>query len=226
MINFIFDFDSTLTKTESLNDILKIAINDNEEKIKIIDDIVKNAMEGKITPKDSMNQRLNIIKINKEIIENIKKNIVYEITDRIDFVIEELQKYKNVNIFIISGGFNEIIYPVAEKLKINKNNIFANDFIYKNDIVIGVKDNILLEEQGKVKMINKLKNYKILIGKNIMIGDGWTDLETELFQAVDKYICFTAIAKRERVIKNSKIVINDSIELLNKCREIINNENK
>ena len=220
-MNFIFDFDSTLVKRETLNDILKVSINNDEEKIKKVEEITKNAMEGKISPLDSMNSRLKTATIYKKTIEEMKKNIVNEITDGLKFVIKELQKMK-VNIFIVSGGFNELIYPVSEILNIKKDNIFANDFIYKDNIVIGVKDNILLEEQGKVKLINKLKNDKILIGKNIMVGDGWTDLETYLFNAVDNYICFTGIVKREKVINNSKIIANNSNELLSESIKLIN----
>ena len=220
-INLIFDFDSTLVKSETLNEILKISLSNDLDKINEIEKITKLAMEGEITPIDSMNKRLKLATINKNLIEKIKKEIVSDITDNMEYVINYLKKNQKIKIFIISGGFKELILPVAKKLKITENNIYANEFIYKNNIITSVKDNILLEEQGKVKLINNLKKNNILIGKNIMIGDGWTDLETLLFNSVDNYICFTGVIKRDRVIKNSKLIANSSEELLKIINELI-----
>lgn len=221
-MNFLFDFDSTLVKTESLNEVLNIALQNNTEKISQIDKITKMAMEGLITPQDSMSQRLKLATINKSLIEQISNKTKNEITTGMLDLILELKKHKNVNIFIISGGFKEMIIPTAEIIGIPENHIYANQFIYdKNNIVQGVKENILLEEQGKVKTINNLKNTGTLKGKNIMIGDGFTDLETLLHNAVDDYICFCGVIEREKVKSKSNNIAKNTDELKKFCLQKI-----
>ncbi len=215
-MNFLFDFDSTLVKCESLNDILNLALGDNSEKIAEVDRITKMAMNGLITPQNSIIQRLRLATINKELVNKITLKTKSEITEGMVKLIAELKKQKDANIFVISGGFKEIIVPTAKILGIDEKNVFANEFVYnENGVVEYVKQNILMEEQGKVKLINKLKEDGVLVGKNIMIGDGFTDLETFLYNAVDNYICFCGVIARENVKKKSLHIATDTKELLN-----------
>lgn len=222
-MNFLFDFDSTLVKCECLNDILSLALNGNPDKIAEIDEITKNAMNGLITPKTSMEQRLKLATIKKDFVEEIIEKTKNEITDGILKIIKELKKQKNVNIFIISSGFREVIIPIAKILGIDEKNVFANNFIYdENNVVSGVEANILLEEQGKVKIINQLKKDGILIGENIMIGDGFTDLETFLYNAVNNFVCFCGVIERKSVKDKSPNIAMNSKELLNLLEKFSN----
>jgi phosphoserine phosphatase len=214
MINFIFDFDSTLVKNESLNDILEKAVNGDTKKVAEIEKITKMAMNGLISPQDSIDRRLNIATLTKSFVIEIIERTKTQITSGMKKIILNLKNNKNSNIFIISGGFMEVIIPTAEILGIEKEKVFANNFIYnKNGIVEGAEKNLLLEEQGKVKLINKLKKEKILIGKNIMIGDGYTDLETFKHGAVDSHVAFLGVVSREKVIKESKVLAHNVKEL-------------
>jgi len=222
-MNFLFDFDSTLVKCESLNDILSLALANNTEKIEEISKITKMAMNGLITPKSSMEQRLKLATIKKDFVEEIINKTKNEITNGMLEVIDELKKQKNVNIFIISGGFKEVIVPTAKIFGIDEKNVFANNFIYdENDVVSGVEPNILLEEQGKVKLINQLKKDKVLVGENVMIGDGFTDLETLLYNAVNDYICFCGVVERKNVKDKSQNVAMNTEELLNFVKKFSN----
>ena len=216
-VSIIFDFDSTIVKNETLNDILSISLNGNDKKIKQIEQITKDAMNGLITPQQSMNKRLQFATINKKTVEQITQKTTQSITEGMENLIKELQR-KNVNIYIVSGGFKEVILPTANILGIKNDNVFANDFLYERDVVAGVKDNILLEKQGKVKLIKKLKNEGKIKGKTIMIGDGFTDLEVGLNKATDDFIAFTGITERENVIqeaqKNNFYIAKNADELL------------
>lgn len=221
-MNFLFDFDSTIVKSESLNDVLGLALGNDVCKIAEIDKITKMAMEGLITPQESMTKRLKLATINKELVNKITEKIKDEIVDGMKELISQLKQQKDVNVFIISGGFKEMIEPTAKLLAISEENIFANEFIYnENNVVEGAKQSILLEEQGKVKLINKLKNDGILVGKNTMIGDGFTDLETFLHKAVDNHICFCGVIERENVKNKSSNIAMNVDNLGNKCKELI-----
>ncbi len=211
-MNFIFDFDSTLVSNECLNDVLKLSLNGNIEKINKLEEITKDAMEGKITFKESLESRLKLATINKKIVEKIKKETPSKIVDGfIDLI--KLLKSKNHNLCIISGGFFEIIKPTADILGIE--NIYSNKLIFdNNDNVIGVEDTLLLYPQGKAKSIEFLKKQGIINNdKIIMIGDGYIDLETKLAGVADEFVCFTGVIEREEVIKQSKYVCKNTEEL-------------
>lgn len=223
-INFIFDFDSTLVETESLNDILNISLNNDFEKKKEIEKITKLAMEGKITFKESLETRLKLASIHKDTIDEVIGNIISNITENMESVISNIQKYENTNIYIVSGGFTEIIKPVADILNIQSDNIFANKFIFdKQNNVEGVEDSLLLQEAGKAKTIEYCKKMKIISGKSMMIGDGYTDLETYLTNAVDDFVCFCGIVSRGNVENLAPHIANNVKELECICINFIEN---
>ena len=222
-INFIFDFDSTLVKTESLNDILTLSLGNNKEKIQQLEQLTKLAMEGKLSFKESLEKRLTLSTITKSMINNIINKTLDEITDNIESVIKNIYKYDNTNIYIVSGGFVDVIEPIAKKLNIKSNNIYANKFIFNNqNEVIGIENTLLLQECGKAKVIQDLKDKNLINGKTIMIGDGYTDLETYLTKAVDKYICFCGVIARQSVIEKSQIIANNVQDLIDICTKEIN----
>ncbi|MDR2526581.1 MAG: HAD-IB family phosphatase [Rickettsiales bacterium] len=205
MNNIIFDFDSTIVENESFNDLLKIALKGDKEKSKQVDEIVNKSMNGIISVKESLEFRFKIATPNKEQIKEVVNSakIVYGM----QALIKDLLKESNV--YIVSGGFKEMIIPVAEILGISSNNVYANEFIYNKDNVISVKESVLTEQQGKAKIIKSL-NIKT---KKIMVGDGWTDLETYLYGAVDEFIAFFGVVKREKVDKEAKLKANNVDEL-------------
>ena len=197
MVNFIFDFDSTLVTKETLDEMLKPFL--DMEKRKEIDETTQMAMNGQITFRESLEKRLKLGGLNKNIVAEVQQDTKNSLTIGIKEFIGELKQLKNVNIFIVSGGFKEIIVPTAKLLNIPETNVFANQFDFNSvGAVIGVKDNLLLQKQGKVAVIKDAKNKNIINGKCVMVGDGYTDLETYLYGAVDDFICFCAVVERER----------------------------
>lgn len=222
-INFIFDFDSTIVKIESLDTILALSIGKDENKIKRLNELTKLGMEGKISFKESLSERLTLSTIDKNMINSAINTVFENITNGIDVVINNILKNKNAKVFIVSGGFVEIIEPIAEKLNINNNNIFANKFIFDKNEVVGIEDTLLLQQSGKGKIIQDLKNKKIINGKTVMIGDGYTDLETYLDKVVDDYICFCGVISRDIVKQQSKHIANNIEELDSICHNLLKN---
>ena len=88
-----------------------------------------------------------------------------------------LKLHEDSDIYIVSGGFLEIIHTVANTLNISQINCFANQFIYNGNDVIGFnKDNALSDNGGKPKIVHEILD-KHLYQRIFMIGDGYTDLE-------------------------------------------------
>ena len=68
-IFLVIDFDSTIISCETLDEISNLAIEDNLEKNNKIKTLTNQAMNGEIDFTESLNQRLEILNINKSIID-------------------------------------------------------------------------------------------------------------------------------------------------------------
>lgn len=210
----ILDFDSTISKMEGLDELAKKALKDDpqrEEKVEKILEITNLGMEGKISFSDSLKRRVCLISVQKDIVQETAREISEHISDsvikNIDFFRENSQ-----NIYIISGGFVDLIFPTAKKLGIPKENILANDFIFdENGCVCGVdQSNLMSQEGGKVKQINKLNLSK----GAVMVGDGWTDCQTKECECVEKFIAFTENVQRQKIVDHADYVANNFDEVI------------
>ena len=211
----ILDFDSTFIKIESLDELLITFIRDRDSLIKI-QNLTKMGMNGEISFQKSLTERIKFLNTNKKdldlVIDTLNKNITDSFKKNKKFFQENNEK-----IFIVSGGFFELIYPVVSKFGIKKKNIFANKFIYDtDDKIIGIdKNNPLSKNNGKVKIIKNLK----LDGNVIVIGDGYTDYEIKKYGYAEIFIAYTEHIKRENVTKFADYMtdsFDDIVEYLNK----------
>lgn len=204
---YFFDFDSTLINTETL-DLIASNKNLSDFEIEKIKEITNQAMNGEISFNKALNERLKILKINHNDVFEIKNQIHTKINksilDNISFF------YKN-NCFIISGGFREIIQPVADILKIPFEKVFANNLIFDQQFEYFILDNEnpLAHNNGKSHVINQL-DFK---ENQIMIGDGYTDLEVKLENPKIKFYAYTEVVYRNNIVFQADKVISNLNEL-------------
>ena len=194
----IFDFDSTLVSIETLDFLIGKTAKENQQEV---EKITNMAMSGKLTFSDSLRLRFAQIKLKKSDIDDLKNEICNYITDGFISGIKQLKS--EFDIYIISGGFLEIINPVAEKLDIAKENCFANNFIYEGLKIVGFdQSNIMSQNGGKPKIVAQILTKKSY-DKIFMIGDGYTDLEVSKANPDVTFCGFGEHAAREAVIKEA-----------------------
>lgn len=215
MKKLIIDFDSTLVKIEALDMLAERALQGNRSKDEIVKEIKKITelgMNGDIGFSESLDRRIKLIQTTKEVVAEVGENIKNEISDS---VLENLDFFKKnkENIYIISGGFRDLIFPTAKILGISEKNILANDFVFDlEQNLIGInKNNLMSQDSGKVKQLKRLK----LEGKLIMVGDGWTDYQTKEFGIVDKFIAYTENVTRDKVVSKADIVVDNFDQVIN-----------
>jgi len=196
----IIDFDSTFIKLETLEELAREALKNNSQKENIQDRIKKitrQGMYGKLSFEDSLKRRLALFSANKNDIKRvnlkIKNNITESFKENKDFFREN-----GKNIFVVSGGFSECIFPVTDDFEISRENILANDFEFNSEgSVIGINEkNLASKTQGKVRQVENLK----LKGRIFVIGDGWTDFEIRKEKKADYFLAFTENIRRESVV--------------------------
>ena len=210
MSYLIIDYDSTFIKVESLDELSKNSKNFNKKIHKEIIKITELGMEGKISFSESLEKRLKLIESDKEDVQNTLKVLENQITDSFKENEEFLKNYSE-QIFIVSSGFHELIDPIVTRYGINKNNIFANNFLYENNKIIGFnKNNPLSKSHGKVEIVKSLN----LKGKVIVIGDGYTDYEIKRDGYADTFFLFIENIKRDSIIKSADYLLKSLDQLI------------
>lgn len=196
---FIIDFDSTFTKVEALDILGEISLKNDPEKAKklqAIKDITDQGMEGKLTFRESLVQRLAILNANKEQITDLVIALKKKVSDSFQRNKEFLQE-NAADIYIISNGFKDFVVPIVTNYGIKPENVFANEFVYDESGKISGfnKDNPLSKNNGKPETIRKLN----LEGDIYVIGDGYTDYEIKASGVANKFYAFTENVHRPAV---------------------------
>ena len=222
-VYLILDFDSTIITKETLDELAKISLdkdNKKEQKIKEISNLTDKAMSGEISFLHALNERIKILNADKKHLQSLSQKLNDCVSPSFksfkDYIKENIDK-----IYIVSGGFTDLIYPIVREYGIKKNHIFANSFKFdKKDKIIGVDSKkYLAQKSGKIKAVRSLK----LSGTVIVVGDGWTDYQIKQAGLARYFIAYTESIARERVLKNGDLEaasFADVLKFINSIRKL------
>lgn len=211
---FIFDFDSTLVRIETLEALADIALSDAPDaaaKKAEIASLTDQAMTGQVDFGTALRRRLELLALNRSHVEALSDRILDEASASIRRNVDFFERHAE-RVYILSGGFREVIAPLAARLGIAADHVLANDLIYDAEgRVTGVDDaNPLSRDNGKPEVIKALN----LTGLVVMVGDGWTDAEVKLAGAADRFYAFTEVVSRAKVIEVADAVAASLDEVL------------
>jgi len=197
----IFDFDSTLVRIETLEALADIALDGRADAASIqaeVAALTDRAMSGDLDFGQALRARLALLPLRREHVEILADRILDEGTPSVRRNLKFFNDHAD-QIVILSGGFRDIIAPIAQRLGVSPDRVLCNDLTYDaNGRVTGVDDaNPLSHGNGKPEVIRGLG----LAGPIVMVGDGWNDAEVKLKGAADRFYAFTEIARRERVVE-------------------------
>ncbi|KAF7134742.1 hypothetical protein RHSIM_Rhsim08G0146000 [Rhododendron simsii] len=165
-----------------------------------------------------------------EAIVKIKADLLLNrISPGIDELIKKL-KAKSTAVYLVSGGFRQMINidaeelteilillkPVASILGILPENIFANQLLFGNSGEFrGFDANEPTSRTGgkaiAVEQIKKIRGYKSLV----MVGDGATDLEARKPGGADLFICYAGVQLRDSVAAKADWLVFRFTDLIN-----------
>ncbi|WP_426035261.1 phosphoglycerate dehydrogenase [Brevundimonas sp. DC300-4] len=196
----IFDFDSTLVRIETLEALADISLEGHGDAVSIraqVASLTDRAMTGEVDFGEALRARLAMLPLTRIHVLALADRILDEGTPSVRRNLRFFNE-NAANIIILSGGFREIIAPIAERLGVSPDRVICNDLIYDAEgRVMGVDDaNPLSHENGKPTVIKALG----LKGPVVMVGDGWNDAEVKLGGAADRFYAFTEIARRDKVV--------------------------
>ncbi|EJW73739.1 hypothetical protein WUBG_15358, partial [Wuchereria bancrofti] len=178
-----FDVDSTLCAYEMIDEFAKCL------RCYEVAKFTEETVNGEISFCEPLKIRLNILKPTCEQLEGFIQEKEPKLTSGGEALVAELH-CRFIPVYLISGSFLPIIFPVAKILKIpeflpiifKKTNIYANEMFFdENGFCVGFDETRATSDSGskdfgKATVCRKLKDekgYRNLV----IIGDDVTDLE-------------------------------------------------
>jgi D-3-phosphoglycerate dehydrogenase / 2-oxoglutarate reductase len=211
--SYILDFDSNFVTVESLDELGFLATADKPDRELIREEmraLTTLGMTGEMPFDASLRARLKLFDANVEHIALLTEVLADRISpsalEHSDWFSENAQR-----LYVVSGGFEELIIPTVARLGILATNVYANRFVLDDDGNIVGHDLTRLTAQpgGKAAQVKALDLPRPIIA----VGDGSTDLEIRLHGAADEFWAMTETIPRQSVVAQADRVLTSFLEL-------------
>ena len=201
--NYIFDFDSTLTRVEALDVLAEITLKNNPRKEEIIQeiiDITNLGIDGEISFTESLERRIKLLEANEADLTGLVAALKKQVSKSIESNKEFFEEFAD-DIYVISCGFKEFIDPIVKEYNIPSERVYANTFEFDEEgkIVSFDANNPLSQHNGKIQCLKDMN----LEGEIQVIGDGYSDYVTREAGVADKFFAYTENVSRDKTTENA-----------------------
>ncbi|XP_033128136.1 phosphoserine phosphatase, chloroplastic isoform X2 [Brassica rapa] len=205
-----FDVDSTVCVDEGIDELAEFC-----GAGKAVSEWTARAMGGSVPFEEALAARLSLFKPSLSKVEEYLQKRPPRLSPGIEELVKKLRANK-IDVYLISGGFRQMINPVASILGIPRENIFANNILFGNSgEFVGFDENEPTSRSGgKAKAVQQIRETR-LYKTMAMIGDGATDLEARKPGGADLFICYAGVQLREAVAAQADWLIFKFEPLLN-----------
>ncbi|EYC32807.1 hypothetical protein Y032_0002g1104 [Ancylostoma ceylanicum] len=229
-----FDVDSTVCQDEAIDELANyLGVGE------AVANVTRQAMNGNARFRHALQARLEVMRPTYDQLEAYANEtkpkplrlyircktsreqtlLENDLTPGIRQLIIALHK-RGTDVYLVSGGFRRLIYPVADILGIDRKRIYANEILFdKNKNYAGFDENEPTSDSGSkdvgkpaVMGLLKKQGYKHVV----MVGDGATDLEAS--PPADAFIGFGGNQIREAVRARADWYVTD-FDVLRKALE-------
>lgn len=189
-----FDVDSTVSLDEGIDELAAFC-----GAGEAVAAWTARAMVGSVPFEEALAARLALFKPSSSTVSEYLSKNPPRLTPGIVDLVSALHT-RGIDVYLVSGGFRQMIEPIAALLSIPTNKIFANRLLFHPD---GQFSGVDLNEPtcrsgGKAEAIARIK-LEHGYSKLVMIGDGATDLEARKPGGADIFICYGGVQHRELV---------------------------
>ncbi|KAM7537576.1 hypothetical protein Aperf_G00000062842 [Anoplocephala perfoliata] len=193
-----FDVDGTVCPDEGIDEIGEFC-----GKGDFVREMTIAAMEGRMTMEESLEKQLSEIELTREGLDTLISNYPLKLTEGVERLFKSLRA-SGVDIYLVSGGFFDLVNRAAQHLGVPEDHVYANKFIFdKNGKVIDFDRNQPTSHtHGKTEVIKLLKSKLDPRDGVLIIGDGATDAEAS--PPADAFIGFGGVYEREPVKAKTK----------------------
>jgi D-3-phosphoglycerate dehydrogenase len=214
----VFDFDSTFTQVEGLDELADIALAgrpDAAERVAQIRALTDQGMAGEIGFQESLARRLALLGANRAhlapLVARLKSKVSESIRRNGDFFRQFADR-----IYVVSSGFREFIEPVVAEFGIMPAHVLANTFTFDaaGNITGCDPANVLSRDGGKIRQLVLLD----LDGPVYVLGDGYTDYQIREAGLAHRFYAYIENVSRPTVVAHADEVIPTFDEFLYQLR--------
>ncbi len=199
--NVVFDLDSTLSTIEGIDQLGEL-----KKMRPQIERLTNQAMSGKILLEKIFLKRLTLLQPTKSELEIIGQLYQQNVTPGTRRLLHHLRVH-SANIFVVTGGYVECIYPLTDYLAIPRENVFANHLLFTESGKFRELDRSipLWRNLGKQQIVTQIRKNNP--GPTAVIGDGISDYEAGLI--ADRFIYFGGVTWREEVASLAQYCVHE-----------------
>jgi phosphoserine phosphatase len=203
--SIIFDVDSTLSGVEGIDWLAAQRGPDIEAWSAAL---TEKAMEGEIPIEAVYVERMRIVKPTLPEIRQLGKVYVERVAKHAPETVAALLA-PDIDVVMVSGGLREAILPLAARLGVKEENVYAVSVFFDADGEYAGFDeaSLLTRQSGKRIIVGQME----LKGPILAVGDGMTDCEIK--SVVQGFAAFTGFTRREAVIEQADYVIENFDQL-------------
>jgi len=154
------------------------------------------------------------MKPSRQSLEELEAKHPFSFTPGLEETVRLLQS-KGCHVYLVSGGFRQMIDPVARRLGLDpKQHVIANNLLFNEEdgSFAGFdREEPTSSSGGKARAFASLKEQHGFTTM-VMVGDGATDLEAK--PPADAFIGFGGIAKREAVVAGADWFVEDFADVV------------
>ena len=202
----IFDCDSTLSAIEGIDELARVR---GPKVFAEVEAMTAAAMEGKIAVEDVFAKRLAIIQPRRADVAAVGRQYVERVEPTALATIAQL-KAAGWTPLILSGGFRQIIEPLAAHLGIARIEAVDLYFNASGDYTGFDAKFPTTRSGGKPERIAELKR-ELAPARTVMVGDGVSDLETK--PVVDLFVGYGRYTERAKVKAGAHAFIHSLADL-------------
>lgn len=204
-----FDCDSTLSTIEGIDELARAR---GPEVFAKVEALTNAAMNGEIPIQEVFPKRMEIIRPDRALCDEIADRYLKTITPGTATVIAKL-KQAGWTPVILSGGFAPLILPLAKQLGIDHVEAVPLCFDDMGNYVGFDASYPTTRNGGKPEIIREWKEA-LLPERTIMVGDGISDLESR--SETNLFVGYGGVVSREAVQAKADLWITHMGELLEK----------
>ncbi|HVF39833.1 MAG TPA: HAD-IB family phosphatase [Gemmatimonadaceae bacterium] len=201
----ILDVDSTLTTLEGIDWLAERRGSDLASRIA---DLTELAMSGKVSLDEVFALRLDVVRPTVADVRDLAQAYIDSLSTGASKAIGEFGA-RNIRTILVSGGIRQAILPLASMLGIDEQDVYAVPLLFDDagEFTCHDEGTPLSRQRGKLIVAESLSLERRIAA----VGDGMTDLEMK--PAVDWFIAFTGVARREEVVLGADAVVSTFMEL-------------
>jgi len=210
----VFDFDSTFTQVEGLDELADIALQGHPDQARVVGQIkalTDQGMAGEIGFQESLSKRLALLGANERHLAPLVARLKTKVSESIRRNGNFFRQFAD-RIYVVSSGFREFIEPVVAEFGISAAHVLANTFIFDADGNITGCDpgNVLSRDGGKIRQLVLLN----LDGPVYVLGDGYTDYQIREAGLAHRFYAYTENVSRPTVVARADEVLPSFDEFL------------